>query len=164
MHTPNRPNKPQTYSSSSERIRCRALERRAPHWWSWRCAAYRCRRRRLTGRANQRMAWREPAAILADPRRLRLRLMQVSGVPVPPVAGDGAGGGVSPDGRINGWPGGSQPPSWQTQSGPGTGGMQLLPLAAADWRLPACRQRVLRRHHGEQNDRTHKPTRRMIHL
>ena len=72
--------------------------------------------------------------------------MQPSGVPVPPVGGDGGVGGVSPDGRINGWPSGSQPPSWQIQS-PGTGGKQLFRTRwrRRSWRLPACRQQVLRK-------------------
>ncbi|HET9261709.1 MAG TPA: hypothetical protein VFO14_01575 [Vicinamibacterales bacterium] len=42
----------------------------------------------------------------------------------PTGGGGGAVGGVSPDGRINGWPAGSQPPSWQIQDGPGCTLMQ----------------------------------------
>jgi len=81
------------------------------------------------------------------------------------LVGGGGGGGVSPEGRINGWPRGSQPPSWQIQSGPGTGGMQLIALAGGGvGACPPAGSRLADDITASRNDREYKPTRRMIHL
>lgn len=80
----------------------------------------------------------------------------------PPTAG-GDGGGGSPVERIKGWPAGSQPPSWQTQPGPGTGGMQLFPLGGGAGvggaPAPSGPAGAIT---AKTNDRTHKPARRII--
>jgi hypothetical protein len=75
------------------------------------------------------------------------------------------GGKIGGPDDSSGWPGGYHCAFWQTQSGPGTGGMQLIALVGGGGvgACPPAGSRLADDITASRND-THKPTRRMIDL